>query len=116
MSSTEIPADTATTSVNLTEYVERLEKLSLHPNNPQQDEEVEETDFKVAVPPMVQWPKYVCASCGGLIEGRCITAIYRKFHPEHFVCSYCLKQLNSGTFKEASDKPYCKECFIRLYG
>ena len=49
-------------------------------------------------------------------EGRCITAMHRKFHPEHFVCSYCLKQLNSGTFKEASEKPYCRECFIRLYG
>ena len=42
--------------------------------------------------------------------------MHRKFHPEHFVCSYCLKQLNSGTFKEASEKPYCKDCFIRLYG
>jgi len=48
--------------------------------------------------------------------GRCITAMFRKFHPEHFVCSYCLKQLKKGTFKEQGDKPYCHGCFDRLFG
>ncbi|XP_014679409.1 PREDICTED: LOW QUALITY PROTEIN: paxillin-like [Priapulus caudatus] len=49
----------------------------------------------------------LCAGCGKPITGRCITAMYRKFHPEHFVCAFCLKQLNKGTFKEQNDKPYC---------
>ncbi len=40
----------------------------------------------------------------------------RKFHPKCFVCSYCLKQLNKGTFKESGDKPYCQVCFYRLFG
>jgi len=58
----------------------------------------------------------LCAGCSKPISGRCITAMFRKFHPEHFVCSFCLKQLNKGTFKEKGEKPYCHECFNRLYG
>jgi len=58
----------------------------------------------------------ICAYCSKAIEGRCITAMFRKFHPECFVCSFCLKQLNKGTFKEQGDKPYCHMCFDRLFG
>jgi paxillin len=58
----------------------------------------------------------LCAGCHKAISGRCITAMFRKFHPEHFVCSFCLKQLNKGTFKEQGEKPYCHECFDRLFG
>lgn len=43
-------------------------------------------------------------------------AMFRKFHPEHFVCAFCLKQLNKGTFKEQNDKPYCHQCFDKLFG
>ncbi|KXJ07159.1 paxillin isoform X2 [Exaiptasia diaphana] len=58
----------------------------------------------------------LCYSCQKPITGRCITAMHRKFHPEHFVCAFCLKQLNKGTFKEQHDKPYCHPCFIKLFG
>lgn len=58
----------------------------------------------------------LCASCDKPITGRCITAMYKKFHPEHFVCAFCLKQLNKGTFKEQNDKPYCHPCFVKLFG
>lgn len=58
----------------------------------------------------------LCAGFSKPISGRCITAMFRKFHPEHFVCSFCLKQLNKGTFKEKGEKPYCHECFNRLFG
>ncbi|XP_076108078.1 leupaxin-like isoform X3 [Mytilus galloprovincialis] len=58
----------------------------------------------------------LCASCQKPISGRCITAMFKKFHPEHFVCAFCLKQLNKGTFKEQNDKPYCHPCFVKLFG
>ncbi|XP_054270782.1 paxillin isoform X2 [Macrosteles quadrilineatus] len=58
----------------------------------------------------------LCAGCHKPITGRCITAMFRKFHPEHFVCAFCLKQLNKGTFKEQNDKPYCHSCFEKLFG
>jgi len=54
--------------------------------------------------------------CILFFTGRCITAMFRKFHPEHFVCAFCLKQLNKGTFKEQNDKPYCHGCFDKLFG
>uniref|UniRef100_A0A8C6XT13 LIM zinc-binding domain-containing protein n=1 Tax=Naja naja TaxID=35670 RepID=A0A8C6XT13_NAJNA len=52
-------------------------------------------------------PSSLCSGCEKPITGRCITAMGRKFHPEHFVCAFCLKQLNKGTFKEQNEKPYC---------
>nr|XP_018670568.1 paxillin isoform X1 [Ciona intestinalis] len=58
----------------------------------------------------------LCSGCQKPITGRCITAMGKKFHPEHFVCAFCLKQLNKGTFKEQNDKPYCHQCFSKLYG
>lgn len=57
----------------------------------------------------------LCAGCQAPITGRCITAMFKKFHPEHFVCAFCLKQLNKGTFKEQNDKPYCHPCFVKLF-
>ncbi|KAL9924183.1 paxillin isoform 2-T3 [Glossina fuscipes fuscipes] len=58
----------------------------------------------------------LCAGCSKPITGRCITAMFKKFHPEHFVCAFCLKQLNKGTFKEQNDKPYCHTCFEKIFG
>ncbi|KAK7803833.1 hypothetical protein U0070_027291 [Myodes glareolus] len=57
----------------------------------------------------------LCSGCQKPITGRCITAMAKKFHPEHFVCAFCLKQLNKGTFKEQNDKPYCQSCFVKLF-
>lgn len=64
----------------------------------------------------------VCAFCSEEIEGPIITALapnsYRaqKFHPYHFMCTYCQKALNlRGTYREHERKPYCHECFYRLY-
>lgn len=56
----------------------------------------------------------LCAVCRQPIIGKCTTAMFRKFHPEHFTCTYCLKVLTKS-FKEENDKPYCYECFDKLY-
>jgi len=58
----------------------------------------------------------LCASCQKPVLGRCITAIGKRFHPEHFVCAFCMKQLAQGTFKENSSKPYCLGCHVKLFG
>lgn len=57
----------------------------------------------------------LCASCQQPINGRCITALNKKFHPEHFVCSFCQRHLNKGTFKEQNEKPYCHTCYQKLF-
>lgn len=56
----------------------------------------------------------LCAVCKEPIIGKCTTAMFRKFHPDHFTCTYCLKVL-SKTYKEENDKPYCHNCFDKLY-
>lgn len=56
----------------------------------------------------------LCAVCKEPVIGKCTTAMFRKFHPEHFTCTYCLKVLTKS-FKEENDKPYCHDCFDKLY-
>ncbi|KAM4608185.1 transforming growth factor beta-1-induced transcript 1 protein [Discoglossus pictus] len=58
----------------------------------------------------------LCAGCEQPITGRCVTAMGRKFHPHHLSCTFCLRQLNKGTFREQDGKPYCQACYGRLYG
>lgn len=57
----------------------------------------------------------LCGSCKNPITGRCISALDLKFHPEHFVCAFCLRQLSQGIFKEQKGKPYCPPCFVKLF-
>lgn len=53
----------------------------------------------------------LCAECRQPISGRCVSAIGLKFHPEHFRCTYCARQLTKGTFKEVNRKPFCHKCY-----
>ena len=57
----------------------------------------------------------ICASCQKPITGRCVTALNKRYHPEHFVCSYCTKQLIKGTFKEEKGMAYCTPCHVKLF-
>ncbi|XP_030640226.1 leupaxin [Chanos chanos] len=57
----------------------------------------------------------LCGGCEKPITGRCISALDRKFHPEHFVCAFCLRQLSQGVFKEQGGKPYCSVCHTKLF-
>jgi hypothetical protein len=57
----------------------------------------------------------ICGACQKPIVGRCVTALGKRYHPEHFTCSYCAKQLIKGTFKEEANKAYCTTCHIKLY-
>ncbi|XP_062854788.1 paxillin [Trichomycterus rosablanca] len=57
----------------------------------------------------------LCATCSAPILGRCISALQRRFHPEHFVCAFCLRQLSQGVFKDQGGKPYCDICHAKLF-
>ncbi|XP_078087454.1 leupaxin-like [Mustelus asterias] len=57
----------------------------------------------------------LCSGCQKPISGRCISAMGMRFHPEHFICAFCLKQLSQGVFKENKEKPYCNACFNKLF-
>ncbi|XP_007068499.2 leupaxin [Chelonia mydas] len=57
----------------------------------------------------------VCHGCGKPITGRCISAMGHRFHPEHFICAFCLSQLQKGTFRDHGDKAYCHACYGKLF-
>ncbi|NXG48659.1 LPXN protein, partial [Psilopogon haemacephalus] len=57
----------------------------------------------------------ICQGCGRPVSGRCITAAGRKYHPEHFVCAYCLRQLQKGNVHEHGNKMYCQNCQKKLF-
>lgn len=57
----------------------------------------------------------ICHQCRGPISGRCVAAMGKKFHPEHFRCSYCNRQLTKGTFKEVDRRPFCHKCYNNTF-
>jgi paxillin len=58
----------------------------------------------------------LCAGCGKSISGRSVNALDKKWHPEHFVCAFCMNPLAGGAFTEQNGKAYCRECHGKLFG
>ncbi|KAG4099010.1 LIM-domain-containing protein [Neocallimastix lanati (nom. inval.)] len=59
----------------------------------------------------------LCEYCKKPVDKRYVMALNKKWHPNHFFCSFCKNVLYTDIgFKEHDNKPYCKDCFIRLYG
>jgi len=58
----------------------------------------------------------LCAGCGKAVTGRCVNALDKKWHPEHFVCAFCMNPLAGGNFTENNGKAYCRECHGKLFG
>jgi len=57
----------------------------------------------------------LCAGCNKAITGRCINALDKKWHPEHFVCGFCMNPLSGGSFSEKGGKAYCRDCFGSVF-
>ncbi|NWH98059.1 LPXN protein, partial [Tichodroma muraria] len=57
----------------------------------------------------------LCRGYSCPVTGRCITVTGHSYHPEHFVCTYCLCRLHKGTFRKCGDKMYCQPCHDRLF-
>jgi len=58
----------------------------------------------------------VCGGCSKAITGRSVNAMGKNWHPEHFVCAFCVNPLSGGNYTEKQGKPYCGECFSNLFG
>jgi len=56
-----------------------------------------------------------CAHCGEMIIGKCLNALEKTYHPEHFVCSHCNLPFPNGNFIENEGKPYCETDFNELF-
>lgn len=57
-----------------------------------------------------------CSGCQQPISGACVDALGKKWHPEHFVCAFCMNKLEGSSYTEKNSKPYCKGCFGKLFG
>jgi paxillin len=58
----------------------------------------------------------LCSGCGKPIAGRVVSALDKKWHPEHFVCAFCMNPLAGGSFLEKNHKAYCRDCHNKLFG
>ena len=57
----------------------------------------------------------LCGGCNEAIKtGPAINALGKKWHPEHFVCSFCMTPLSSG-YQESDGKPFCQTCYGNMF-
>lgn len=57
----------------------------------------------------------ICEGCKSIIKGPSIDAIGKKWHSNHFVCSFCSEVLAVSQFTEKNGKAYCKGCYERMF-
>ncbi len=56
-----------------------------------------------------------CAGCGKSISGNILTAMGKKWHPDHFVCKQCGITLEHVAFFEKDGNPYCHLDYHELF-
>jgi len=55
----------------------------------------------------------ICAQCGQKISGKSVSALEKKWHPEHFLCHNCHKPLANISFAVIDGMPHCSHCAER---
>lgn len=60
----------------------------------------------------------LCEYCKQPVDKRYVSALNKKWHPNHFFCNYCKNVLyvDKMGYRQHKDKPYCMDCYIRLFG
>ncbi|KAJ3371411.1 hypothetical protein GGF31_003335 [Allomyces arbusculus] len=57
-----------------------------------------------------------CAYCSNAIEERCVSALGKTWHPEHFFCCHCGKVFAATDgFLEHQGQAYCQEDYLALF-
>ncbi|KAI2809505.1 hypothetical protein BLOT_000654 [Blomia tropicalis] len=58
-----------------------------------------------------------CAACEAPIIEKCLTALGKTWHPEHFTCQHCNKIMadDPDGYHEHEGKGYCRPCYIELF-
>jgi paxillin len=56
-----------------------------------------------------------CGGCSQAITGPSVSALGKKWHPEHFSCAFCTNLLSGSAYTEQNGKPYCKNCHKKLF-
>eukprot|EP01112_Ceratiomyxa_fruticulosa_P001189 TRINITY_DN1118_c0_g1_i1.p1 TRINITY_DN1118_c0_g1~~TRINITY_DN1118_c0_g1_i1.p1 ORF type:complete len:184 (+),score=22.28 TRINITY_DN1118_c0_g1_i1:294-845(+) len=59
----------------------------------------------------------LCAACEKpIVTGRLVSMGDKRYHPEHFTCTFCKRNLAGAGYKTVTGKPYCKDCHLKLFG
>ncbi|XP_052832710.1 PDZ and LIM domain protein Zasp isoform X1 [Octopus bimaculoides] len=56
-----------------------------------------------------------CAYCNGPIVDKCVTALDKTWHPEHFFCGLCGRNFGDEGFHERDGQAYCREDFLKMF-
>ncbi|XP_037913636.1 transforming growth factor beta-1-induced transcript 1 protein [Hermetia illucens] len=56
-----------------------------------------------------------CAYCNGAILDKCVTALDKTWHTEHFFCAQCGQQFGEEGFHERDGKPYCRNDYFDMF-
>ena len=56
-----------------------------------------------------------CAACNRPISGPYVTALGKKWHPEHFVCTACKKPFGKHGFVKHRGRPYHERCYLERF-
>uniref|UniRef100_A0A1B0BY99 LIM zinc-binding domain-containing protein n=1 Tax=Glossina palpalis gambiensis TaxID=67801 RepID=A0A1B0BY99_9MUSC len=56
-----------------------------------------------------------CAYCNGAILDKCVTALDKTWHTEHFFCAQCGQQFGEDGFHERDGKPYCRNDYFEMF-
>ncbi|KAI5639106.1 LIM domain-containing protein [Phthorimaea operculella] len=57
----------------------------------------------------------ICHSCNAEIHGKIVTALNKKWHPEHFACNTCRKPIDGAKFHQHDGGVACVPCFAQHY-
>ncbi|XP_013164325.1 PREDICTED: transforming growth factor beta-1-induced transcript 1 protein-like [Papilio xuthus] len=57
----------------------------------------------------------ICNSCNAVIQGRIVTALNKKWHPEHFACNTCRKPIDGSKFHQHDGGVVCVPCYAQHY-
>lgn len=77
-------------------------------------------DYKIINVPLCEYDYFrridlICYTCKKAIRGSYITALGRKYHPEHFYCEICHKVFESDNYYAYDGKIYCHYHYSKLH-
>lgn len=57
---------------------------------------------------------FKCATCNGPLDSQVVSALGKKYHVGHFVCTGCKRSLVGEPFYGYNESPYCGACNDKL--
>eukprot|EP01133_Synstelium_polycarpum_P003632 gene3632-4161_t len=58
----------------------------------------------------------ICPKCNASVMYRCVNALGKKWHIDHFCCVECTEPLVGRSFFEMNGQPYCANDYHRIFG